>query len=89
MLKIFSGTCTTPSWISRVSLAVFAAIILLPTAPDAKTIKIGALEGSANSIPVEIILREAYGRLNIGIEVSYYPARRSLQLANRGTEYLN
>ncbi len=60
--------------------ALFAA-----TVSHANSIKIGAPEGSANSKPVEIILREAYGRIGTKINVIYFPARRSLKMADDGT----
>lgn len=50
----------------------------------AKSIRIGAIEGSANSKPIEKILREAYRKLGLDLEVSYFPARRSLRLADKG-----
>ena len=78
------GLRTTFAWkLVAVAVLVSAAYLVVP-ASHAESIKIGALEGSANSIPVELILREAYNQLGIDLEVSYFPARRSLQLANKG-----
>ncbi len=64
---------------------LMARTLLAATVSHANSINIGALEGSANSKPVEIILREAYGRIGTNINVFYFPARRSLKMADDGS----
>ncbi len=62
----------------------FTSLAMLANISRAEPFLVSALEGSSNSAPVETLLKEAYARLDIDIEVQFFPARRSLHIANHG-----
>lgn len=65
-------------------LCLFCSLLMMNTFSSAEPFQVAALEGSSNSAPVKTLMTEVYQRLGIEFETSYYPARRSLMLTNRG-----
>lgn len=70
---------------SRILQITFIVLSLcLSSGLSARTLHFSALEGTVNTDISELVLKEAYARLGIKINVRRYPGDRSLRYSNRG-----
>ncbi len=80
-----STTCLRRWLLTRLMAPVLVAMLLPTLAPAGEILTLVTPTNSIDTVISEVILREAYRRLDIEVVIRKYPAERALQLANEGS----